>query len=59
MKSEIINGKLRRTILTKEEMKNISILKPEIKEKRDAYLRNIKASMKAKKESDGSLIVEI
>ena len=59
MKSEIINGKLRRTILTKEEMKNISILKPEIKGKRDAYLRNIKASMKAKKESDGSLIVEI
>ena len=59
MKSEIINGKLRRTILTKEEMKNISILKPEIKEKRDAYLRNIKASMKVKKESDGSLIVEI
>ena len=30
-----------------------------VKEKRDAYLRNIKASMKAKKESDGSLIVEI
>ena len=59
MKSEIINGKLRRTILTKEEMKNISILKPEIKEKRDAYLRNIKASMKAKNASDGSLIVEI
>jgi len=59
MKSEIINGKLRRTILTKDEMKNIAILKPEIKEKRDAYLRKIKASMKVKKESDGSLIFEV
>lgn len=59
MESVMVNGKLRRTILTKEEMKNVTTIKPEVKAKRDAYIKRIKETLKFEKDKDGNLIVSL